>query len=562
MKKYALVLAICLGSFFVYNLSYNRIVKGDTTGARILPFLLLSGRGIYFDDIAPYYKEFPYFFQKTDDGHIISGYPLLPGIVSIPVYLPFYAYLRINNIDTPEEFLRISPLLEKLSASLFAAVSVGLFFLLLQHLRFSRRWRIGLSLVFAFATQTFSISSQYLWQHGIANLFLVLSLLFLVKGVASSSRTLGLFVVSILFSLLSVYTRYSFIVFYLLIVSTCVWVHTKRRYIYIGLGIVGLLSFFYTNAVIYGSFVGTKVTPLTDFSFLHAVNGIVGILLSPARGIVWYTPFFVFSMLSIVYWKQLKSRTKVERILYCISWVYLLWIIVVHGAWGFWWGGWGWGDRYLADAAIPAVLLFYYFYIFTTSTILRIIAIACVVLSIFLQIIGVFYYPRAQWDNYPVNVEKHLERLWDVRDTPISRALVVGPDVSGFIQWTYIVHGIFQRSYTGIERRCSLMLINKSSRFGYNTVEVAFANKSAVDWVTAGVSELQIRQFYPVDDAKSIESPLPSSALPSVIKSGDTVYVPIVLIPPPEATGRVILIPIQENVGWWDKSCSLEITYE
>ena len=76
--------------------------------------------------------------------------------------------------------------MEKLAASLLAAIASVLMFLVLR--REGIRWALPLALVFAFGTDTWMISSQALWQHGSGELLVALALLLAVAR-ASPVRT-------------------------------------------------------------------------------------------------------------------------------------------------------------------------------------------------------------------------------------------------------------------------------------------------------------------------------------------------------------------------------------
>ena len=74
----------------------------------------------------------------------------------------------------------VARILEKLVASAIAAASAAFLFLLLLRVTNARR-ALLLAAVYAFATNTWSTSSQALWQHGASQLTIVASLLCLAK---------------------------------------------------------------------------------------------------------------------------------------------------------------------------------------------------------------------------------------------------------------------------------------------------------------------------------------------------------------------------------------------
>ncbi len=79
--------------------------------------------------------------------------------------------------------------MEKLSASLVAALSASLLYLLLRR-RVAARTALLLTLAYAFGTTTWMISSQALWQHGMAQV-LVIGALLLLTGPCTAPRALA-----------------------------------------------------------------------------------------------------------------------------------------------------------------------------------------------------------------------------------------------------------------------------------------------------------------------------------------------------------------------------------
>ena len=120
-----------------------------------------------------YEGEMPWFLQRIN-GRVVSAYPPWAGVLAIPVYL-----LPVLGGLSPQ-----SPWihdLEKLSATLITALSVVLLLFTVRQLTTEKiAWLIAI--VYAFGTSSFSSSSQALWQHGPSQLFLTLTIYWLVKG--------------------------------------------------------------------------------------------------------------------------------------------------------------------------------------------------------------------------------------------------------------------------------------------------------------------------------------------------------------------------------------------
>ena len=83
-------------------------------------------------------------------------------------------------------------ILAKTSASVIAALSCVFVYLAGKEL-FPRKTALFTTLVYAFATSTWSVSSQALWQHGTVELLLILMLWLVIRNERQPSRNTILF---------------------------------------------------------------------------------------------------------------------------------------------------------------------------------------------------------------------------------------------------------------------------------------------------------------------------------------------------------------------------------
>jgi hypothetical protein len=100
-----------------------------------------------------------------------------------------------------------------------------------------------------------------------------------------------------------------------------------------------------------------------------------------------------------------------------------------------WWGGWTFGPRYLTD--LVPFLTFFLALVWrdaVSRVALRATLAVCIALAIFVQIIGVFYYPAGAWDSTPVTVDDQPSRVWDWRDPQLLRTWKAGPAKSNLVE--------------------------------------------------------------------------------------------------------------------------------
>jgi hypothetical protein len=307
--------------------------------------------------------------------------------------------------------------LEKLSATLITALSVVLLLFTLRRLT-NEKIAWYLAIVYAFATSSFSSSSQALWQHGPSQLFLTLTIYWLVKGLdeAKFSAYTGLALGS------AIICRPSNAV---MAVPIAAYVFLKRRDQFFGFCLATLpplLWFMAYNMHYYGSLVSTGFAVGTiDPSRLRNIGahlfktplheGLAGVLVSPSRGLFIYSPILLFAFVGMVMvWKNSKSV-----LLKYLSLAPLL-TILLTSKWINWWGGGSYGPRLLADIT-PFLCLYLYppFERAQSRPFLKVVIIGLTALSISLHALRVF--GGGDWNGHP-NVDWHPERLWSWVDSP------------------------------------------------------------------------------------------------------------------------------------------------
>ena len=409
-------LLLFLFTILIYSLNDRTIWSGDTIPARYLPLSLVRELDFDFDEF-PFLHEstLPYFLTSSH-GHIISTYPPWASVLALPVYLG----PALLGVDATSPLLMMD--LEKRAAMLITAVSVILLFFALQRVTLQKTaWFIAI--IYAFGTSSFSISSQALWQHGPVQLFLALTIFCIVKGFetsrfsAYSGFALSCAVISRPINLIVAFPVVAYIV------------HKQRDQIvgFLLAGVPPLLLFNAYNTFYFGSpfttGIGTAVvTPSavisTHLSLFNTpiFSGIAGVLVSPGRGLLVYSPVFMVLIVSmIVAWRE-------PRYLYLryLSVAPLLLLIVVS-KWTGWWGGDCYGPRLLADVTpILCFLLYPTIDYFKGKKAVKYVLIALAVLSIGMHAVGAAREGVVGEKTWTAHYEigRHPERLWSWGDSP------------------------------------------------------------------------------------------------------------------------------------------------
>ena len=221
-------------------------------------------------------------------GHYVSLYPVVVPLLIAPLYLPAVAYLDTQGWD-PLQLDRIARIMEKLCASLLAATAAALLYLLLRR-RAEPPAALLLTLAFAFGTNTWVISSQALWSHGLAELLIVAALL-LLTGPPSTRRAL---VAGCLCGLIACNRPPDAILAAGLGLYGLWWAGRLAPLLAAGALLpVGLLLAY--NLGVVGDVAGAYALIGKATFFQHdLLSGLAGLLFSPTRGLFVFTPFLLF----------------------------------------------------------------------------------------------------------------------------------------------------------------------------------------------------------------------------------------------------------------------------
>lgn len=174
LRRALLLTALC---FAVYNVNARMIPSNDSRPARYLPFAVLRDQRLTLEGFAEAVEaHVPDQYALTHvEGRLVSNYPIVTPLLALPLYVPAFLYLQATGWNATELGF-IAALMEKLAASTMAALAMGCLYLLLRR-RLNERDAALLTLACAVAASTWVISSQTLWQHGAAQLVLVVALL-------------------------------------------------------------------------------------------------------------------------------------------------------------------------------------------------------------------------------------------------------------------------------------------------------------------------------------------------------------------------------------------------
>jgi len=332
-------LVACL---FTYYGSLNRTPSGDTYGTVYTAVALVQRHTIWLDHYLPIFQmhsgQHPYMLAYRPDGHIVNLTPTASSALAVPAVALFdLAGAKAQDWGTWMEA-------GMLTAALATAASAAVLFVLFTRLT-SRRRAALVAATYAWATLAWSISGQALWQHGGATLALAVALLALVDR----RLTLAGAAVSAMIAF-----RLSTPVIALFLLPLI-----GRRPADWGRFLLGIAPFAIPlaayNWLAFGSPLrqGYGTAHITDALKLKSSRlqeGLPGLLVSPGRGLIFYSPILLFAIVGAI-------RGRRTPLYFWCALAAAAYVVVAANE-DQWWGGQSFGPRRLTDALpLFAVLL-------------------------------------------------------------------------------------------------------------------------------------------------------------------------------------------------------------
>jgi hypothetical protein len=294
----------------------------------------------------------------------------------------------------------------------------------------SKKNAIICSFVYAFATSTWSISSQGLWQHGMSEL--ILSMIIYIIIINTKSENIKNIIYIGLLSGLYIFNRPSDSI---LLIPALIYVISYRNYkiiIYLFSVVVSSAPFAIYNYYYFGSILGGYNSTISSLVLnYNTITNYIGLLISPSRGIIIYTPIVLMAIVGLLNVSKM-NNSRIKQFLY-VSTIAIIIQILIYSIFKVWWAGWSYGPRFLT-CILPLMAIFISLSLPENitlrklnkkETLILVVFILLLIPSIFSQFVGTFYYPNGNWDGNP-SIDLTTERLWNWSDTQIMRSFDSG----------------------------------------------------------------------------------------------------------------------------------------
>ena len=415
----SLLIGLCC--LLVYNANGRAISAGDTYPARYLPFAIWQHHTVLLDPIAPLAAQgrgnAAFWMVHVQGGHTISLYPVVLPVLISPLYLPAVGYLNSRGW-TDARLDHMAKVMEKLSASLVAALSASLLYLLLRR-RAAAPTALLLTLAYAFGTTTWVISSQALWQHGMAELLVVGAMLFLT-GQCTVPRALA---AGLLLGLIAANRPPDAILAAALGAYGLFWAGRRAVLLVAAAALPAGLVLLYNLGAAGHLGGGYGLLGTAEFFQHDLISGLGGLLFSPTRGLFVFSPFLLFLVLA---WRHLPRDRGERGLTMALSAGVVLQILLYAKT--DWRTGASWGPRYMTDF-LPLLLWLLAPVVASLRGLGRMCFLLAVGAAVAIQAIGAFWYTGVT-DRPIIAVASGPHRMraaWDWRNAPFIASLQKGP---------------------------------------------------------------------------------------------------------------------------------------
>jgi hypothetical protein len=356
-----------------------------------------------------YFEPWAYWMVRTRQDQLASLYPVVTPLLVSPLYVPAVIWLNTHGWEQPR-IDRVAVLMEKVSASFLASIASVLMFLVLR--RDGIRWSLPLAMVFAFGTNTWMISSQALWQHGSGELLIALSLL-LVVAPASPMRTALLGAVCVFMAA----NRPPDALIAGAIVLFIVWSRRRSALWLLAGAVVPLAALLYYNLAFIGHLAGGYgMAPSKNFVHLN-LSGMAGLLISPARGLLVFSPFLVLIPVGLI--QRLRapgSRGLAVVLSFAVAAQFIIYSLAD------WRAGASWGPRWLTDL-LPILVWMLAPSPLVLRPVTRVLLIIAMAASVGVQTIGAFWYTGTSDTRIFAGNPASMSAAWNPRNIPFLTEL-------------------------------------------------------------------------------------------------------------------------------------------
>jgi len=431
LSDVTVALLLAVGLIVVYNANGREIGSYDSLPNKLSARELLLRGTLSLNHVVgavPALADRPAFVVDVN-GRYRSAYSPLPSIFAAGLAWPL-AKTGLLDLTAP----RAPNVIAVLGASILTTLAVVLGYLAARQ-RVSRVRALLLALGLGLGTGLWSTVSQTLWVHETTILGVAIAVLAFARpearmtlrasvvvglglGLAGMARPQVAPLVGVLLGGMFLRSRFRDACVCCAIVAACAALLVMLNLRWFGHALGPIASMEATNSALHG----------TSGSFQLSLDGFIGLLASPNRGLLVFSPVVLLAFGGV-------RAAVVEGWQSPLRWCALAAVAqyALYSSYSVWWAGHTYGPRYLLDVLPLLVPLAAATLARTRATMLtRSLGAAALAWSIVVAGTGAFCYPNDAWNTDPTEVDRDHARLWSWSDMQIVRCWQRGPRPQNF----------------------------------------------------------------------------------------------------------------------------------
>ena len=336
------------------------------------------------------------FDGKTGERQYVSIYGPAAGLAALPVIAVLHAVL--GDLRDHVKALSYGA---KFAASCYVAASAGLLYLAVRRW-LNWRWAVLLTLTYGLGTCVWSISSQTLWQHGPCHFFMALGLWAWVRLADSPRRYAALlgFAISC-----AVACRPAVLLVVPVFALFLLWEQRRALWPYLLAGLPVAVALALYNQWYLGSpfaFGQEQAAPAialektgVEAAWVSPFRlGTLGLFFSPSRGLFVFSPVLLFALPGFVIPWYRRDLLPLRAVGVCVLAIWGLYAVRSE-----WWGGWGYGYRFLNDSSGPLAMLLVPVVPWLRRRLVHLALFATLFIwSVAVQFVGAYAYEEGSWE--------------------------------------------------------------------------------------------------------------------------------------------------------------------
>ncbi len=353
------------------------------------------------------------------EGRYYNLYPIGQVLIAIPVV---FVANKIAGFGYQSELSSYQQL-ELIMGCVFAAATCVVMFLVAS-LSLDTLRALLLTAIFGLGSSVWSTVSCGFWQHGPSMflLALVLYILLLAKERPQLIQYVGI-------PLALSYVMRPTNALPIAVFTLYVWWKYRECFLrYLLLCSIVAVPFVLFNVLMYHSLLSQYYTPGSAGITREVPRAILGMLVSPSRGLFVFSPVLLFALYGIVLKLKLRRFEALDGCILIIPIGHLFGVALSNPMW---WGGWSFGPRLMSD--VTPFLAYFIILVLEDSwnwkrakagfmwTALAL----TLAFSSFVHFAGATSPHGWSWNYLPTNVDRDTARLWDWNDSQALRALKI-----------------------------------------------------------------------------------------------------------------------------------------